>query len=99
MGRFSPEMRAQMELTRKKIMFLTDEGAAMVVESSTQGDGGTFFVQSATVPGAPIPGPGQGPAPGASPPTTRTHPRSRVRSSSPRNTTTGSSGWPKRVST
>jgi hypothetical protein len=60
MGRFSPEMRAQMELTRKKIMFLVDEGAAMLVESSTQGDGGTFFVQSATIPGAPLPGMGAG---------------------------------------
>ena len=31
----------------------------MLVDPSTQGDGGTFFVQSATVPGAPLPGPGQ----------------------------------------
>ncbi len=35
----------------KKIQFLADEGAAMLVEPSTQGDGGTFFVQSASDPG------------------------------------------------
>ena len=59
-GRFnSPEMRAQMELQRKKIQFLAEAGAALLVDSSTQGDGGTFFVQSATVPGAPLPTPGQ----------------------------------------
>jgi len=69
MGRFnSPEMRAQMELARKKTMFLVEEGAAMLVDSSTQGDGGTLFVSSATVPGAALPfggagGQGQGPAP------------------------------------
>jgi carboxypeptidase Q len=60
MGRFSPEMRAQMELSRKKTMFLAEEGAAMLVEPSTQGDGGTFFVQSATIPGAQLPGGGGG---------------------------------------
>ena len=61
MGRFnSPEMRAQMELARKKTMFIVEEGAAMLVDSSTQGDGGTFFVQSASIPGAPLPGMGGG---------------------------------------
>jgi carboxypeptidase Q len=60
MGRFnSPEMRAQMELQRKKTQFLAEEGVALLVDPSTQGDGGTFFVQSATVPGAPLPTPGQ----------------------------------------
>jgi hypothetical protein len=60
-GRFnSPEFRAQMELQRKKLMFLLEQGAALVVEPSNQGDGGTFFVQSASVPGAPLPTPGQG---------------------------------------
>jgi carboxypeptidase Q len=59
-GRFnSPEMLAQMELQRKKTQFLADEGVALLVDASTQGDGGTFFVQSATVPGAPLPTPGQ----------------------------------------
>ena len=37
----------------------------MLVESSTQGDGGTFFVQSATIPGAPLRGMGGGGGGGA----------------------------------
>jgi carboxypeptidase Q len=58
-GRFnSPEFRAQMELQRKKTQFLAEEGVALLIDPSTQGDGGTFFVQSATVPGAPLPTPG-----------------------------------------
>ncbi len=53
MGRFrSPEMMAQMELQRKKMLFLAGEEVAMLVEPSSQGDGGTFFVQSASIPGA-----------------------------------------------
>jgi hypothetical protein len=60
MGRFNtPEMQAQRELARKKTKFLVDEQAAALVEPSTQGDGGTFFVMSASVPGAPLPTPGQ----------------------------------------
>ena len=58
-NRFGPEMRAQMELGRKKIKFLADEGAAMLVDCSSQGDGGTLFVQNAAIPGAagpPMPG-------------------------------------------
>jgi hypothetical protein len=63
MGRFnSPEFRAQQELQRKKTLFLADQGVAMLVEPSTTGDGGTFFVAQATVPGAPLPTPGQTPA-------------------------------------
>ena len=52
-GRFqmSPERRAQMELAAKKMKFLADEGAAMLVDPSTRGDGGTMFVQSASIPG------------------------------------------------
>jgi hypothetical protein len=56
---FSPEMRAQMELQRTKLQFLAGEGPALLVDPSTQGDGGTFFVQSASIPGAPLPMPGQ----------------------------------------
>ncbi len=60
MARFnSPEMCAQMELQRKKLQFLAEEGAAVIVDPSTQGDGGTFFVAQASVPGAPVPTPGQ----------------------------------------
>jgi hypothetical protein len=52
-GRFqmTPERRAQMELASKKLKYLMDEGAAMLVDPSTRGDGGTLFVQSATIPG------------------------------------------------
>src|SRR5262249_17498802 len=63
-GRFqmNPEMRARMELARKKLQFLADEGAALLVDPSSRGDGGTMFVQSASIPGAPaFPMPGQGP--------------------------------------
>lgn len=64
MGRMmSPEFRAQMELTRKKMLFLAGEEPAMLVEVSNQGDGGTFFVQSATIPSStPMPAPGERPA-------------------------------------
>ena len=61
--RFGPEMRAQMELARKKSKFLADEGAALLVDCSNQGEAGTLFVSQASVPGAqafPMPGQGQG---------------------------------------
>ncbi len=51
-----------MELQRKKTQFLAEEGAAVLVEPSNNGDGGTLFVSAATVPGAPLPTPGQGQA-------------------------------------
>ncbi len=52
-GRFmTPEMQAQFELQRKKTQFLADQEVAVLVEPSSQGDGGTFFVQSASIPGA-----------------------------------------------
>jgi len=61
-NRFSPEMRAQMELAPKKMKFLADEGAALLVDCSTRGDGGTLFVQDASIPGADgFPVPGQAP--------------------------------------
>ncbi len=69
MARFnSPEFRAQMELNRKKMLFLIAQSPAMIVEASNQGDGGTYFVQGATVPSTtPFLGFGQqnqgGPAP------------------------------------
>ena len=47
----TPEMMAQLELQRKKTQFLADQGIAMVLEPSNQGDGGTFFVQQASIPG------------------------------------------------
>jgi carboxypeptidase Q len=48
----TPEMQAQMELQRKKTQFLADQDVAVLVEPSNQGDGGTFFVQSASIPGS-----------------------------------------------
>ena len=52
-----------MELARVKTKFLADEGAALLVDCSAQGEGGTLFVASAAVPGAAgFPMPGQQPA-------------------------------------
>jgi carboxypeptidase Q len=73
-GRFqmTPERRAQMELAAKKLKYLADEGAAMIVEGS-RGDGGTIFVQSASVPGV-LPnlgGGGQAQGQGQAPPARR----------------------------
>jgi hypothetical protein len=60
----NPEQRARAELARKKLQFLTDEGAALVLDPSMQGDGGTLFVAQANLPVAP-PAPGSGTGPGA----------------------------------
>jgi carboxypeptidase Q len=55
----TPEQRAQLELSAKALKFLADEGAALVVDPSRQGDGGTLFVAAASVPGvSPLPTPG-----------------------------------------
>src|SRR5688572_11059655 len=56
----SPEARAAQAFTNRKYQFLTEEGAALIVDSSRAGDGGTIFVQSATVP-QPAGQPGGGP--------------------------------------
>jgi hypothetical protein len=50
----TPEFIAQFILGMRKMKFVTDEGAAMILEPG-RGDGGTIFVQSATVPPASIP--------------------------------------------
>ncbi|QEH35965.1 Aminopeptidase S [Aquisphaera giovannonii] len=50
-SRFGPEMIAQMQLAAKKGKFLADEGAAVLVDCSSQGDGGTLFVAQASIPG------------------------------------------------
>jgi len=75
-GRFmmSPERRAEMELGRKKIQFLANEGVALLVDGSDRGDGGTFFVQQATIPGAPLPFPPAGEAAGGQAPPRRVSP-------------------------
>ena len=48
-GARNADFIAAAQLAAKKNQFLTDEGAAVLVDSS-RGDGGTLFVQSATVP-------------------------------------------------
>ncbi|HVF28611.1 MAG TPA: M20/M25/M40 family metallo-hydrolase [Pyrinomonadaceae bacterium] len=44
------ERLAAFRFSAQKLQFLTDEGAALLVDSSRAGDGGTIFVQSASVP-------------------------------------------------
>ena len=50
MFQMSPEQRAAMMFGARKTQFLFDEGAAVLIDPSRIGDGGTIFVQSATVP-------------------------------------------------
>jgi carboxypeptidase Q len=56
--------RAAQQFNAAKYVFLQSEGAALLVDPSRAGDGGTIFVQSATVPQPlpPLPAPGQPPA-------------------------------------
>ena len=49
--------RAGMSFPSRRLQFLLDEGAAVMLETSFKGDGGTLFVQSASVP-QPAPAPG-----------------------------------------
>src|SRR5262245_62003888 len=46
-----PQGGAAQSFTRKKLQFLIDEGAALMVDCSGVGDGGTLFISSASVPG------------------------------------------------
>jgi hypothetical protein len=69
-GRFqmNEERRAQFELAAKKARFLAENGAALLIDPSSRGDGGTLFVQSASIPGAsPFGGQGQGQGQGPPP--------------------------------
>jgi len=54
-GRFqlTSQQCAAFNLAAKKNLFLQEEGAALVVDPSRAGDGGTIFVQSASVPQPP----------------------------------------------
>lgn len=56
----SPELRAAQAFNARKNQFFAEEGAALLVDTSRGGDGGTIFVQSATVP-QPVAQPGGGP--------------------------------------
>ena len=51
----NPEQRAAARLLASKYRFFTEEGAALLVDPSRAGDGGTIFVQSATVPQPTVP--------------------------------------------
>ncbi len=48
--RMTPEQRAAVNFNARKFMFAQQEGAAVLVDASRAGDGGTIFVQQATVP-------------------------------------------------
>jgi len=48
--RFTAEQRAAQVFSMRKYQFFQSEGAALLVDASRAGDGGTIFVQSATVP-------------------------------------------------
>jgi carboxypeptidase Q len=48
--RMTPEQRATLNFNTRKLMFAQEEGAAVLVDGSRAGDGGTIFVQQATVP-------------------------------------------------
>jgi hypothetical protein len=48
--RFTPEQRAAQVFSCRKYQFFQEESAALLIDASRLGDGGTIFVQSATVP-------------------------------------------------
>src|SRR6185503_18611327 len=47
--RSTPEQREALRFTARKYQFFHNEGAALLVDPSRAGDGGTIFVQGATV--------------------------------------------------
>ncbi|HKZ77792.1 MAG TPA: M20/M25/M40 family metallo-hydrolase [Pyrinomonadaceae bacterium] len=46
----TPEQRAASQFNARKYQFLQEQGAALLIDPSRAGDGGTIFVQSATIP-------------------------------------------------
>jgi hypothetical protein len=46
----TPEQRAERLFSSKKLQFFHDEGAAVLIDASRLGDGGTIFVSAAAVP-------------------------------------------------
>src|SRR6267154_2679784 len=48
--RMTPEQRAALNFNQRKLMFAQEEGAAVLADGSRAGDGGTVFVQQASVP-------------------------------------------------
>lgn len=63
----NPQFRAAAELAAAKLRFFQAEGAALLVDPG-RGDGGTIFVQSASVPQPPRDPNATGPAPRGTPP-------------------------------
>ncbi len=49
-SQLSPELRAAQLFACRKNLFFQEEGAGMLIDASRIGDGGTIFVQQATVP-------------------------------------------------
>jgi hypothetical protein len=63
----NPQFRAAAELAQAKLRFFQAEGVGVLLEPG-RGDGGTIFVQSATVPAPPRDPNATGPAPRGTPP-------------------------------
>jgi hypothetical protein len=70
----TPERRAQINLAARKNLFLHEEGAALLVDSSRLGDGGTIFVGGASVP-QPVPAEPFGPNSRSIPPYSTSAPK------------------------
>ncbi|MDT4967127.1 MAG: carboxypeptidase [Acidobacteriota bacterium] len=62
------QQREEARFQAKKQQFFVDEGAALLIDPSRRGDGGTIFVQSATVAQPFVEPPTAPPAPGTTPP-------------------------------
>ena len=98
-GQAFTALRQQAAFASQKLQFCLDEGALMLVDPGTRGDGGTLFVQSATVPqppppapdpNAPAPGGAGQPAPAAG--RSRTEPRHTWNAGTGRTRTSGGNG-------
>ena len=63
----TPQQRTEAMFQAKKQQFFVDEGAALLADPSRRGDGGTIFVQSATVAQPFVEPPATPPAPGTAP--------------------------------
>lgn len=70
----TPEMRAAFNLAAKKNLFLHEEGAALLVDPSRLGDGGTIFLGAASVP-QPVPAEPFGPNSRSIPPYDKNAPK------------------------
>src|SRR5215213_1132903 len=71
----NPTFRAAQELANAKLRFFQSEGAAVLIDPSRAGDGGTMFVQSASVPSPPRDPNATGPAPRGTPPYDKSAPK------------------------